>query len=1625
MTVSGKKIAGQGEDDKNPWELIEVIGKGTYGEVYKGRNKNNGSTVAVKVTEFNQNKNEELKTELAVLEKYSKHDNIIKFIDAQFLLTLSGTEQLWIITEYCEYGSVSDFVKNLIQKGRSLDESLIALILSEVLKGLQYLHDCNVVHRDIKGSNILLKADAGIKLIDFGVSTVLQSSSARCRSSVGTPFWMAPEVIACEQQLDYCYDGRCDVWSLGITAIELADGDPPLVDQHPMRALFSIPRSPPPTVKRPEKWTGVFLDFISRSLVKDFEKRPFVKELIEHSFIAEIQRKTVLTQRKLLALLKLNNPIDELYSQQTLDSSSSYPEILPDVSTKSKMAQVTNLAELENLNEDTILDHLRERYAKNHIYTYIGDILIAVNPFKHLEIYNEKVARQYQALNDKRLRPHVYQVARSAHLAVLHKNKNQCCVISGESGAGKTVNPLMEAFGNAATNINENSSRFGKFLELSFTHTGDLIEGILNLANFFLKNQELFIKQGKGERNFHILYYLIAGLDYHRKLGSFDLNSNDQHRYLNTDDKTLDQFACTPQMQEHFLAIQKCFDIIGFSQEEVQSLYCILAAVIHLGDIEIVADDSMSMTHHGERGSVQNTEILNTVASLLCVRPEDLSDAITSASAVTRGETILRYNNVEQSSDCRDAIAKALYSRLFSWIVKRINILLGADDITSPRTIHKKIGILDIFGFENFDQNSFEQLCINIANEQLQFYFNQHVFEWEFEEYASEGIPLETITFQNNRAILEMFLQRPMGILALLDEESRFPRATVLSLVEKFCDNMSKGYFRKPKDSTSNFVINHYAGQVTYDAAGFLEKNRDTLSSDVMQLLRTSDDRLVRTIFQGSIDSADDSKRRGSISSNDSYGFKADFMENKRAVRDMSTSKLHLTMSLHFRNSLRSLMAKMIHADPHFIRCIRPNSKNIPDVFDDQKVTTQLRYTGVLETSQIRRQGYSERIPFGDFVHRYKCLVYHLDEDPPRDANTCRNILKNSGMETDWRIGKTKVFLKYFQITKLAELLEQYRRNAVRVQRYIRGWLARRYYAYMKGEIDLNFRRKEEEREVNAVRIQSGPEESNYDNNPAVRGYLARKRFKKLTEERDRELRQPNLMSFHPVHVEEGNDDDDDSVEDTEGQTALQDTKMFFFLAQIQMSTADSTSLLHRTNYPVLYSLRRDATEKAKKEAISQKIGSRERVLAVLDGTDDTIQSKYRWAREQFETKSVSPRPMRAKREAAKQPEAMSDHRDAHSEASRMANGLGDRPYVGTGQFVDRLYERSDLSTLDDVTSSRGSDRLLSNYKHRERSRKSIKETPDGNDLDDNVWRKGQRSGYPLRSLVEKNANKETRKHEPSTFTDFEWFPTKSSEIESNSYLARETAIPTDEMVHRNVSGLSRAIQSGQKLTSQQGESTNNVFNPYDHRPYSYLQNAQPHRGKKEIEKPADTGQRAYPNGIEEYGAGRSGLTDPVIRTNSESLKDSQRYPDYENDRKHAYLKEKGLRDPLNRVLPRTDVAVHERDRKDENDIHQGMNGNVDSSNSLASQIANHLAAQKAKEKAKQSNGVQPQRAQSKAVHPKEHKNANGLSLTSMENKSKLKQANGFSYGVPKGQKGLLQNFNLRKTGRLQMLVQH
>jgi len=1086
---------------------------------------------------------------------------------------------------------------------------------------------------------------------------------------------------------------------------------------------------------------------------------------------------------------------------------------------------------------------------------------------------------------------------------------------------------------------------------------------------------------------------LIAGLDYHRKLGNFDLSSTDKHRYLNTDYQTLDQFACTKQMQEKFMIVQKCFDVIGFSQEEVQSLYCILAAVIHLGDIEIISDDSL--THHGERGCIKRTDTINTVASLLCVDTDDLSNALTSTSSVTRGETILRYNTVEQSCDCRDATAKALYSKLFSWIVKRVNILLKSNDMTSPRNNFKRIGILDIFGFENLSTNSFEQLCINIANEQLQFYFNQHVFEWEFEEYASEGIPLDTITFQNNRPVLEMFLQRPMGILALLDEESRFPRATVFSLVEKFYDNMSKDYFQKPKDSTTMFVIHHYAGKVIYDANGFLEKNRDTISSDVSLLLQTSEDRLIRTIFQGTTDHIDDLRRRGSISSTDSFTLKGDGTENKPTLANLSTSKLHLTMSTHFRNSLRSLMAKMIQADPHFIRCIRPNSKNVPDLFDQTKVMTQLRYTGVLETSKIRRQGYSERIQFSEFVIRYQCLVYYLRDDPPRDADTCRRILKKLGMEMHWRIGKTKVFLKYFQVAKLNFLLEEHRRHAIKlqrlakawlfkvrfikekavlakaasvIQRNIRGWLARKRCAYKRRELED---RGQMEVDTNTMRIQSGHVERKKDNDEAVRGFLAQKRFKKLTEEYKQDEQEVDAK------IVDIQTEDESSSEKDEGEMALQDTKLFFFLAQVQMSTADYVPLLHRTRYPVLFSLRQAATELARKEASNLKIGSRERVLAVLDGTDDLLHRKYHWAREQFEPKVSRGR--------------SSDGRDGSVKKRGLvagnANEFAVRPRSNNLKFQESTYLLRKSDNFSNRSNQQNFKKLIENEE-----REQIKNESD-------VRKTERGKEYPLRSLTERKINSDS---DTTDSRQFRWFVADNDD--QLSFLARETSLPSEETVHHHLDVWKKSLKQFYSPSSVPQQP-----NKFDQRPFvkSNRRNSEEVNG---ISHPYTSMNLHQTN----WKSGR-GVTLAQSETHTNKLENDQNVKQSKGREQTLFPKEKVLRDSSNRVLPRTVAGIPSE--KEEHSL-LGHRATTDSRNGIAHQIANNLSVRKVM-KSQKGTAVLPTKAK---IFPKNGE-TNDRSLTSMENLKNIKQINGFSYGIQEEQRGALQGLHLRKTGRLQMLV--
>uniref|UniRef100_A0A8C7T9U4 non-specific serine/threonine protein kinase n=1 Tax=Oncorhynchus mykiss TaxID=8022 RepID=A0A8C7T9U4_ONCMY len=1148
-------------DPTDTWEIIETIGKGTYGKVYKVLNKIDGSKAAVKILDPIHDIDEEIEAEYNILKALSDHSNVVKFFGMYYQKDVKNGDQLWLVLELCNGGSVTDLAKGMLKRGDRMDEAIIAYIIHEALTGLHHLHINKTIHRDVKGNNILLTTQGGVKLVDFGVSAQLTNTRLRRNTSVGTPFWMAPEVIACEQQLDSTYDARCDVWSLGITAIELGDGDPPLSDLHPMRALFKIPRNPPPTLYQPELWSDHFNDFICKCLIKDFELRPNVLDLLQHVFIRQIVGRERILQKQLMELIDLNQQIGTTgktshhgKTDRSTDSNDRHERIHTKkggqiMSSSPTPDEVDDLVTLEVLDENSVTEQLQRRYAKDQIYTYVGDILIAVNPFHKMELYSPQYTKMYIGAKRTANPPHIFAVADIAYQSMVSYNADQCIVISGESGAGKTesahllveqltvlgkannrslqekillVNNLVEAFGNACTAINDNSSRFGKYLEMKFTCGGTVVGA--QISEYLLEKSRV-VHQATGEKNFHIFYYIYAGLAERKKLAHYKLSDSKTPKYLfNEHIKLGPDIVNNTFYKEQFDSVEQCFKVIGFTLEELGSVYSTLAAILNSGDIEFT---SVASEHQTDKSNISNIAVLENAALLLCIRPDELQEALTSHCVVARGETIVRPNTVDKATEVRDAMGKALYGRLFSWIVNRINTLLRPDTHLGEDDKGLNIGILDIFGFENFKRNSFEQLCINIANEQIQFYFNQHIFAWEQDEYLNEDVDARVIEYEDNRPLLDLFLQKPMGMLSLLDEESRFPQATDQTLVEKFEDNLKSKNFWRPKRVDLGFGIHHYAGKVIYNAAGFLSKNRDTLPADIVLLLRSSENQLIRKLVTHPLtktgkhtwsNSNSPSSRKLTLTPEKKH--KPFFVlcvqgdtgtgETTHHPRE-STNMRTQTVASYFRYSLMDLLSKMVAGQPHFVRCIKPNNDRQASKFDREKVLVQLRYTGVLETAKIRRQGYSHRILYTNFVNRYYILAFHAHKEPDASPETCAAILEKTKLE-NWVLGKTKVFLKYYHVETLNLMVRQTIDRIVLVQAYVRGWLgAKRYRKILEKRaqsavaIQSAYRGHKVRRRCADDKLSKAKFETFITQLQAVcRGHLAKRKYKELVEEKNK-----------------------------------------------------------------------------------------------------------------------------------------------------------------------------------------------------------------------------------------------------------------------------------------------------------------------------------------------------------------------------------------------------------------------------------------------------------------------------------------------------------------------------------------
>ncbi|XP_050188558.1 unconventional myosin-VIIa isoform X4 [Myiozetetes cayanensis] len=725
---------------------------------------------------------------------------------------------------------------------------------------------------------------------------------------------------------------------------------------------------------------------------------------------------------------------------------------------------VEDMIRLGDLNEAGILRNLLIRYREHLIYTYTGSILVAVNPYQLLPIYSPEQIRLYTNKKIGEMPPHIFAIADNCYFNMQRNNKDQCCIISGESGAGKTestklilqflaaisgqhswieqqvleANPILEAFGNAKTIRNDNSSRFGKYIDIHFNKRG-AIEGA-KIEQYLLEKSRV-CRQAQDERNYHVFYCMLRGMsmEQKKKLG---LGKATDYNYLAMGNCT----TCDGRDDsKEYANIRSAMKVLMFTDTENWEISKLLAAILHMGNLQYEARTYDNL----DACEVVQSASLITAASLLEVEPQDVMNCLTSRTIITRGETVSTPLSMEQALDVRDAFVKGIYGRLFVWIVEKINAAIYRPPSQELKSIRRSIGLLDIFGFENFTVNSFEQLCINFANENLQQFFVRHVFKLEQEEYNLENINWQHIEFTDNQDALDMIAIKPMNIISLIDEESKFPKGTDATMLHKLNSQhkLNTNYIPPKNNYETQFGINHFAGIVYYETKGFLEKNRDTLHGDIIQLVHSSKNKFIKQIFQADV------------------------------AMGAETRKRSPTLSSQFKRSLELLMRTLSVCQPFFVRCIKPNEYKKPMLFDRELCVRQLRYSGMMETIRIRRAGYPIRYTFVEFVDRYRVLMPGVKPAYKQGdlRGTCQRIAEAVlGKDDDWQIGKTKIFLKDHhdmlleierdkaitdKVILIQKVVRGYKdrsnflkvRNAVlMIQRYWRGHNCRKNYGAMR-----------------------------------------------------------------------------------------------------------------------------------------------------------------------------------------------------------------------------------------------------------------------------------------------------------------------------------------------------------------------------------------------------------------------------------------------------------------------------------------------------------------------------------------------------------------------------------------------
>lgn len=710
---------------------------------------------------------------------------------------------------------------------------------------------------------------------------------------------------------------------------------------------------------------------------------------------------------------------------------------------------------LDEITLDKFMDNLRKRFKGGKIYTYIGEVCVSVNPYRTMNIYGSEQVSQYKGRELFENPPHIFAIADAAHKEMKQQGRDTCIVISGESGSGKTEaskiimkyiaavtniggreevervknvllqsNTILEAFGNAKTNRNDNSSRFGKYMDINFDFKGDPVGGHIN--NYLLEKSRVVLQQ-IGERNFHSFYQLLRGSS-ESELKTHQL-SRDPDAYFYTQQGKSSKVNTINDGSDH-KATNSAFRTLGFSASEIDTIWNIVAAILHLGNVTFKSQE--------EATQPADISVINRAAAMLNVTSAELSKALSGRVIAARGEVMQKTHTLPEAEYGRDALAKAVYDRMFAWIVGKINAALNVQGETGKKSyMGTVIGVLDIYGFEIFDANSFEQFCINYCNEKLQQLFIELVLKQEQEEYRREGIEWKNVDFFNNQIICDLVEQAHKGVLAIMDEAclnvGKVTDEMLLEAMDKKLANHKHYTSRQlnPMDKElkhkEEFRIRHYAGDVVYDINGFLDKNKDTLFQDFKRLLYNSSNKIISNMWpEGALDIT-------------------------------KTTKRPLTAGTLFRNSMIDLVKTLTSKEPFYVRCIKPNEVKSPSLFDEERVKHQVCYLGLVENVRVRRAGFAYRQRYDKFLKRYKMISQFTWPNfrAGSDKDGTRVLIEERKFGHDVKYGNTKIFIRspatlFALETARSELIPGI---VILLQKLWRGTLCRIQYRKMKAAL--------------------------------------------------------------------------------------------------------------------------------------------------------------------------------------------------------------------------------------------------------------------------------------------------------------------------------------------------------------------------------------------------------------------------------------------------------------------------------------------------------------------------------------------------------------------------------------------